>query len=92
MDERGETMSKSKGNGIDPLHIIDGATKENLSTPVRDARPTNMEKMIKRIDEKYPEGFIGVGADALRYTLIYLCSYIPPGRALFFQTLRISLH
>jgi valyl-tRNA synthetase len=74
MDERGETMSKSKGNGIDPIHIIEGATSEMLTTPVLDARPNNMKDLLARIQKNYPAGFEGVGADALRYTLIYLCS------------------
>lgn len=74
MDERGETMSKSKGNGVDPVHIIDGATAEDLKNPVHDARPSNMKELLARIDKNYPEGFPGVGADALRYTLIYLNS------------------
>jgi len=74
MDERGETMSKSKGNGIDPLHIIGGATVEDLKNPVLDARPSNMKEMLARIEKNYAEGFPGVGADAMRWTLIYLCS------------------
>ena len=74
MDDKGETMSKSKGNGIDPLHIIKGANTEDLKTPIYDARPSNMTSLIKSIDKKYKNGFEGVGADALRYTLIYLLS------------------
>lgn len=74
MDEKGETMSKSKGNGIDPLHIINGASMNDLKAPIMDARPSNMDNLIARIEKNYPEGFPGVGADALRYTLIYLCS------------------
>ncbi|MCH9662267.1 MAG: class I tRNA ligase family protein [Gammaproteobacteria bacterium] len=67
-------MSKSKGNGIDPIHIIEGATMEQLKTPVLDARPSNMKTLLKDIEKKYADGFEGVGADALRYTLIHLCS------------------
>ena len=74
MDERGDTMSKSKGNGIDPLHIIAGASVDDLKTPVLDARPTNMKALLENIEKKYTKGFEGVGADALRYTLISLCS------------------
>ena len=74
MDERGETMSKSKGNGIDPLHIIEGATTEDLKNIVLDARPSNMKVLLKNIEKKHANGFEGVGADALRYTLIHLCS------------------
>ena len=74
MDEKGETMSKSKGNGIDPLHIINGASVDDLKAPIFDARPAKMQEMLANIDKKYRDGFEGVGADALRFTLIYLSS------------------
>ena len=61
-DERGVTMSKSKGNGIDPLTLIEGATVEQLKDPVREARPSNMKKLIRDIDKRYPDGFDAVGA------------------------------
>ncbi len=70
-DETGVTMSKSKGNGIDPLAIIDGADTEQLKQPVLDARPSNMKQLIKRIEKNYPDGFDAVGADAMRWTLLY---------------------
>ena len=69
-DEDGETMSKSKGNGIDPLHIIEGATLEDLEGPVHEAKPSNKDALIKRLRTRFPEGFTGVGADALRYTML----------------------
>lgn len=84
LDEKGETMSKSKGNGIDPMVVVEGASLEDLKGPVQEARPSNMKEIIKRIEKNYPEGYEGVGADALRYTLLYLCS----GG----QQLRISLN
>ena len=74
MDSKGKVMSKSKGNGIDPLHIINGASSENLKLPIHDAKPKNSKQMLAEIDKKYPDGFAGVGADALRYTLVYLLS------------------
>ena len=74
MDEKGKTMSKSRGNGIDPIHIIEGADVTTLQAPIRDARPSDMEKMLCEMEKRYPNGFTGVGADALRYTLIYLSS------------------
>ncbi|MCK6552076.1 valine--tRNA ligase [Myxococcota bacterium] len=69
-DERGVTMSKSKGNGIDPLTIIDGATTEQLKQPVLDARPSNMKELINAIEKNFPNGFEAVGTDAMRWTLI----------------------
>ena len=70
-DETGVTMSKSKGNGIDPLTIIDGATCEELKQPVLDARPSNIKQLLNRIEKNYPNGFEAVGADAMRWTLVF---------------------
>ncbi len=74
LDEKGAVMSKSKGNGVDPLAVISGATLEELQRPAREARPTNMREMLRRVERRFPRGFEGVGADALRFTLIRLCS------------------
>jgi valyl-tRNA synthetase len=74
LDEKGETMSKSKGNGIDPLVLINGATLDELKQPVLEARPSNAKDIIRRLEKNFPQGYEGVGTDALRYTLIYLCS------------------
>ena len=74
LDERGAVMSKSKGNGVDPLAVIDGATLAQLKRPVEEARPTNMEELLRRVERNFPDGFEGVGADALRFTLVRLCS------------------
>ena len=71
-DEHGEGMSKSKGNGIDPLHIIDGALLEELEEIVLEARPIDTEERLNHIRERYPAGFQGVGADALRFSLATL--------------------
>ncbi|MBK8009926.1 MAG: valine--tRNA ligase [Deltaproteobacteria bacterium] len=70
-DDRGMTMSKSKGNGIDPLTLIDGATVDDLKRPVFEARPSNMKELIKRIEKNWAEGFEAVGADAMRWTLVF---------------------
>ncbi|MCC6954892.1 MAG: class I tRNA ligase family protein, partial [Deltaproteobacteria bacterium] len=73
-DANGETMSKSKGNGIDPLAVMDGATAEELKEPAREARPHNLNDILARIEKNYPNGFPGVGSDALRFTLLSLNS------------------
>jgi valyl-tRNA synthetase len=70
-DERGITMSKSKGNGIDPLTLIEGATVEGLQEPVLEARPPNMKELLRSIEKRFPDGFDAVGADAMRWTLVY---------------------
>ena len=74
LDERGAVMSKSKGNGVDPLAVISGASLDDLKRPVEEARPTNRKQLLRRIERAFPEGFEGVGADALRFTLVRLCS------------------
>jgi valyl-tRNA synthetase len=56
-DEKGEKMSKTKGNVIDPLDIVKGAKAEALPPSVRN---------------KYPQGLQPMGADALRFTLASL--------------------
>ena len=84
LDDRGAVMSKSKGNGIDPLVVIDGATTEDLKGPIYEARPHNMKELTARVDKNFPDGFEAVGADALRFTLVHSCS---EG-----QEMRLSLH
>ncbi|MEZ4272705.1 MAG: valine--tRNA ligase [Myxococcota bacterium] len=70
-DAQGVSMSKSKGNGIDPLALIEGASMKQLQEVVLEARPANMKELLKRIEKNHPEGFEAVGADAMRWTLIY---------------------
>ncbi|MEK7206239.1 MAG: class I tRNA ligase family protein, partial [candidate division NC10 bacterium] len=69
-DEQGEKMSKTRGNVIDPLHVIHGATLEELLVAARagGAPPAALEG----IRRQYPDGFPGFGADALRFTLAAL--------------------
>ena len=70
-DEHGAKMSKSSGNVIDPLHIINGVSldiliKELHSGNIREDKITKFEKQ-KRL--KFPDGIPPCGADALRYGL-----------------------
>jgi valyl-tRNA synthetase len=74
LDDQGAVMSKSKGNGVDPLAVIEGATLEDLKAPIFEARPANMNQLIARMEKLFPDGFEGIGADALRYTFVYSCS------------------
>ncbi|VAY02179.1 Valine--tRNA ligase [Arsenophonus endosymbiont of Aleurodicus dispersus] len=75
-DEEGQKMSKSKGNVIDPLDLINGITLEDLITK----RTSNMmqpqlaKKIAKHTRKKYPHGIKAHGTDALRFTLAALAS------------------
>lgn len=60
-DRHGRKMSKTVGNVIDPLHIIDGIRPQDLSTDERE--------IYAQLLEDYPEGVGPQGADALRLTL-----------------------
>ncbi|NJK89472.1 MAG: class I tRNA ligase family protein [Myxococcales bacterium] len=53
------------------LTLIEGASAEDLKRPVLEARPSNMKEMLQRIEKNFPDGFEAVGADAMRWTLIY---------------------
>jgi valyl-tRNA synthetase len=69
-DEQGEKMSKTRGNVIDPLHVIHGATLDELLAAAKGggAPPGALEG----IGRQYPDGFPAFGADALRFTLAAL--------------------
>ncbi|HEY6878638.1 MAG TPA: valine--tRNA ligase, partial [Polyangiales bacterium] len=84
-DENGDKMSKVKGNVLDPLDIIQGATLEQLLDKARKSGAS--ESGLKYIQKTYPEGFIAYGADALRYTLL---SYSPQSRRIALSVKRIE--
>jgi valyl-tRNA synthetase len=71
-DERGEKMSKIKGNVIDPLAVISGAKLDELIDNAR--RGGAKESGLDYLRRTYPDGFAAYGADALRFTLL---SYSP---------------
>src|SRR5688500_11239322 len=66
-DEHGEKMSKVKGNVIDPLDVIYGATLPALIE--RAEAEGASEPMLKEIRKNFPEGIPAAGADALRFSL-----------------------
>lgn len=70
LDANGQKMSKSKGNTIDPLDLVDGITLDAL-VEKRTAslmNPKQAETIAKNTRKDYPDGFQAFGADALRYT------------------------
>jgi valyl-tRNA synthetase len=88
-DEHGQKMSKSKGNVIDPLDLIDGIDREALVAK-RTAgmmQPQLAEKTAENTRREYPHGIAPHGTDALRFTL---CSLASTGRDIKFDMARLE--
>eukprot|EP01083_Nonionella_stella_P024627 67898_1 len=84
----GSKMSKSKGNVVNPLHVISGAS---IDTLVELLKSSNLpEKEIKKYEKlkrkEYPNGFPACGADALRFSLL---AYMSQGRSINLDVNRI---
>jgi valyl-tRNA synthetase len=75
-DEKGQKMSKSKGNVMDPLDIIDGVDVDTLiEKRVAALAKKDDRKRIERETKKdYPNGIESYGADALRFTLAIMAA------------------
>jgi valyl-tRNA synthetase len=71
-DESGDKMSKTKGNVIDPLDIVNGATLDALLARVDVEKPPDPDAVKKTIKKQAPKGIAPMGADALRFALAAL--------------------
>ena len=72
-DENGDKMSKTKGNVIDPLDIVHGATLDQLLERVDvEKPPVDPESLKKAIRKNFGKGIPSMGADALRFALAAL--------------------
>ena len=88
-DSEGQKMSKTKGNGLDPLDFVDGASLRELI----EKRTTNLTQpqMAKKIESRtikeFPDGIAEYGSDSLRFTF---CALATTGRDVRFDVARIE--
>lgn len=91
VDETGEKMSKVKGNTLDPLDLIHGASFDDVAKRTRPGAP--LSEALQKFKKAYPstaqmgQGFPAYGADSIRLTL---CSYSPQAKRISLSPKRIE--
>ena len=88
-DAEGAKMSKTRGNGLDPMDIIDGITTDGLvaKRTANMTQPRMAEAIEARTRREYPNGIPAYGTDALRFAF---CAMASQGRDLAFDLKRIE--
>ncbi|KAM0688662.1 valine--tRNA ligase [Conglomerata obtusa] len=86
-DAHGKKMSKSLGNVIDPLFVIEGITLSELHTKIENVSDKEKERAIQAQKKDYPRGIPSCGADALRFAL---CSYSNGVKDINLDVLRVE--
>lgn len=88
-DAEGQKMSKSKGNVLDPIDLIDGISLNNLIAKRSSSlmQPNMQQAIEKATRRQFPDGLQSYGTDALRFTF---CSLASTGRDINFDVGRIE--